>query len=210
MNRVMLMALAAAPLLLAGCGTANQGLESVHQPVVERSDLAFDVATSGYGLAPGEAQRLAGWMASLRLGYGDRVAVDDPASGNGGGVREAVAAEAARYGMLVSDEVPITAGEIAPGSARIIISRMTASVPGCPDHSRVAGIDFEGHSSSNFGCANNTNLAAMVARPEDLVRGMPGSDVTDPMVSDKAIRVFRGATPTGSGGLKTESSKGGQ
>ncbi|URW75982.1 CpaD family pilus assembly protein [Sphingomonas donggukensis] len=202
-----ILAMTASALALAACGTPNRGLESVHQPVVERADYAFDVATSGGGLAPGEADRLAGWMSSLRLGYGDRVAVD---TGNGEvAVRDDVATQAARYGLLVSDDVPITTGVVARGTARVVVSRMRASVPTCPDHSRVSGIEFEGNTQSNYGCAINSNLAAMVARPEDLVRGQPGTSVSDPATGYKAIESLRKAAPTGAGGLKSETTKGG-
>ncbi|MGN6620411.1 MAG: pilus assembly protein CpaD, partial [Sphingomonas sp.] len=51
--RSSILAMLAPTLLLAGCGgTVNRGLESVHQPVVSRSDYAFDVNTGGDGLAP--------------------------------------------------------------------------------------------------------------------------------------------------------------
>lgn len=204
-RKTIAMMMAAPALLLGGCGTVNRGVESVHQPVIDRTDVAFDVATSGDRLAPGEAQRLAGWMSSLRVGYGDRVSVDDPA-GPGGGVRDAVAREAARFGLLVSDDVPPTVGQIAPGTARVVISRMSASVPGCPDHSRVSGIEFNGNSWSNYGCGVNSNLAAMVARPEDLVLGQPGVG-NDAAVSFKAIETLRKATPTGAAGLPAISSR---
>lgn len=201
-----ILALVAPALLLGGCGTVNRGVESVHQPVVQRTDLAFDVATSGGVLAPGESERLAGWLSSMRLGYGDRISVDDP---NGGyGVRDVVATQAARYGMLLSDEIPVTNAPIAAGTARVIVSRMTASVPGCPDNSRVHGIEFEGNSGSNYGCATNSNLAAMVARPEDLVRGVSGG-TPDAATSFKAIESFRRAAPSGGGGntVKGEGTK---
>ena len=200
-----LMMLAPAVLLTA-CGTANRGLESVHQPVVERSDFTFDIATSGGDLASGEAQRLAGWLSSLRLSYGDRIAVDNGGDDN---VRDAIATQASRYGLLLSDEAPITTGAVTPGTARIVVSRMRASVPGCPDYSRVAGVDLNQNTWSNQGCAVNSNLAAMVARPEDLVRGQPGSGTTDVATSFKAIDSMRKAPPTGANGLKAESTKGG-
>lgn len=202
-----LFAMVAAPaLLLGGCGTANRGLESVHQPVVERSDMAFDVATGADGLAPGEDVRLAGWLASLRLGYGDRVSVDDPAAS--AGVRDAVGLQAARFGLLVADNAPVTAGTIEPGTARIVVSRMRAGVPGCPDHSRVGGVDFNANTWSNYGCGVNSNLAAMVARPEDLVRGQPGADSGDTARSFKAIDAFVKARPTGADGLPQVSTRG--
>ena len=84
---------------------------------------------------------------------------------------------------------------------------MRASVPGCPDHSRMTGIEFEGNTNSNYGCAVNSNLAAMIARPEDLVRGQPGAPTADPAVSYKAIDQLRKAPPTGAAGLKVESTK---
>ena len=146
-KRSILIASALAPALLLGaCGTPNRGLETVHQPVVARTDYVFDVGSSGNGLAPGEAQRLAGWMAGLRLGYGDRVSVDDP-SGSGSGVRDDVQTQLARYGLLVSETAPPTNSPIAPGMIRVVVSRMKATVPGCPDFSRVSGIEYEGNMS---------------------------------------------------------------
>ena len=216
-KRTRLIATGLAPALLMsacttvgpGSGTQNRGLESVHQPVVSRSDYALDVAASGNGLAPGEEQRLAGWMGSLRLGYGDQVAIDDP-NPIGSAVRDDVSRQVARYGLLVSDEAPLTNAPVTPGMVRIVVSRMTATVPGCPDFSRVRGPDFEGHTGSNQGCAVNSNLAAMVASPTDLVRGQAGSGVTDTATSGKAIDLYRKAAPTGGGGttIKTESAKG--
>lgn len=206
LKRTALLATALAPALLLGAcgGTLNRGLESVHQPVVSRSDYVFDVNTNGTVLAPGEQQRLAGWMASLRLGYGDRISVDDP-NPYGSGVRDQVSAEVAHYGLLLSDDRPVTGAPVPEGSVRIVVTRMKASVPGCPDFSRVSQPEFNSNTSSNQGCAINANLAAMVANPADLVRGQPGADADDTLTSSKAINTYRNAVPTGSGGLKSDS-----
>lgn len=200
--------LLAPALLLSACGTYNGGVDSVYQPVVARNDYVLDLATAGYALAPGEPQRLAGWMQSLRLGYGDRVSVDD--GGDGSTARAQVAAEAGRYGVLLSDKAPTTVGQIAPGTVRVIVTRMTASVPGCPDYSRVYQPDFSSSTSSNYGCATNGNLAAMVADPADLVRGAPGSPTSDATTGTKAVKALREAVPSGAGGstLKSESAGG--
>jgi pilus assembly protein CpaD len=190
---------------LAGCqGTQNRGLESIHQPVVERTDYAFDVAVTPGGLAPGEAGRLDGWLSSLRLGYGDRVAID-AASTDVGPARAVVRHEVARYGVLLSDAAPVTPSPVTPGTLRVVVSRMRASVPGCPDHSKIATIDFEGNTDSNFGCALNSNLAAMVARPEDLIHGRSDGDVVDSAVATKAIETFRKMPNTGQQELKSQS-----
>jgi len=82
---------------------------------------------------------------------------------------------------------------------------MKATVPGCPDFSRVSQPEFNSNTSSNQGCAINSNLAAMVANPADLVRGQPGADTSDDVSSLKAIDTFRKAVPTGAGGLKSDS-----
>lgn len=208
-KRTLLLAVGSA-VLLAGCsGTQNRGLESVHQPIVSRADYAFDVGAGPGGLAPGEGQRLGGWMASLRVGYGDRIAIDDPSRDPD--TRSDVAAAAARYGLLVSEDAPVTAAPIAPGTVRVVVSRARAYVPGCPDYSRVRQPDYEAHTSSTQGCAINSNLAAMVASPTDLVRGEPSAGY-DPAVGTRAINSFRQAAPTGGGGtaVRSESAGGGR
>lgn len=186
-------------VLLAACGTDNRGLESVHQPVVERTDYAIDVATAPEGLRAGEAQRLDGWMGAIRIGFGDRVAIDDP-NGAGRRVRDDVQSVAARYGLLVAEEVPVTGAPVAPGTVRIVVSRSRAFVPGCPDMSRVNDPNFNVHTGSDYGCASNSNLAAMVANPADLVRGAQGASDSDGSTGARAINARQRAVPTGGGG----------
>lgn len=198
---------AALALSLGGClGTKNRGVESVHQPVVERTDYALDLRAEGGGLAGGEQARLAGWLDAMRLGYGDRVSVDD--GGLNPGARAEVGGVVAGYGLLLADEAPMSAAPVQPGAVRVVVSRMRASVPGCPDWSRDSSVELEAHASSNFGCAINANLAAMAANPGDLVRGSNGTIVGDPAVSTKAIQTYRKAANTGAGGLKAESAGG--
>jgi pilus assembly protein CpaD len=192
-------------LAVSACGgTNNRGLESVHQPVVARTDYVFDVNASGGGLSGEENRRLAGWFQSLRLGYGDRVSVDSSNAYGDQGARDSVAALAARYGLLLDDAAPVTAGEIGPGNVRVIVSRMSASVPGCPDWSRPSAPNFNAHGMSNYGCATNSNLAAMIANPEDLVSGQVGNPVSSVVSASKAIKTYREAPSTGKDGLKAE------
>lgn len=207
---MQLKSIAAAGLLLglgACMGTENRGLESVHQPVVRRSDFAIDLATAGGGtaLAAGERDRLEGWFRSIGLSFGDRVAIDDPNGMQGG--RSDVTSLLSGRGMALTGVAPVTAGQVAPGTVRVVVSRATASVPGCPDWSRPSAPDFNNNAGSNFGCASNAALAAMVADPIDLVQGRdPATPDSD--TSAKAVRTYRAAPATGSQGLKAESSKG--
>lgn len=197
-------------LALGGCAgmTAknNNMIESIHQPVVERTNYTLDLATGSGGLSVPEQRRLANWFEALDLRYGDRIAIDDPLSS--GATRAAVEAVAARHGILLSDGAPVTPGYVNAGTARVVVSRSTATVPGCPDWSKNSEFALMNETSSNFGCAVNGNLAAMVANPEDLVRGASMTGQTTVMSSNKAIDTYREAKPTGSGGLKETSSRG--
>ena len=198
-------------LALGGCGASTyRGLEPLNQPVVTRGDYLFDVATTGRGLSPVERQRLAGWMGSLRLGYGDKVTIDDPVGDPA--ARDDVANVVARYGLLLSDERPVTSAAVTPGTIRVVITRMHADVPTCPDYTHMEQPEFESATSSDFGCAVNTNLARMVANPADLVRGQVGSETSDTASATKAIAAFRAATPSGGGGatVKSDSTGGGK
>jgi pilus assembly protein CpaD len=210
MHARTLFAIAALGLTVAGCGTQNRGLESVHQPVVSRTDYVIDVATGYDGLADGEVQRLDGWFDSLKLGYGDRIAVDGGGRGTSGVARDAIAAAAARYGLLLDENAPIMPGAIAPGALRIVVSRTKATVPGCPDWSRTANPNFDQHSGSNYGCGVNSNLAAMIADPQDLIQGREAGSVSDAAAGNKAIKSFRDRKPTGDQGLQQQGTRNSQ
>ena len=182
----------------------NRSLYSTKQPVVERTHYTFDVATSGDSVPVSEQRRLDGWFDTMDLRYGDRISVDDPT--NSPGVRAAVANLAGRYGLIVADAAPPTEGFINPGQARVVLSRTSASVPGCPDWSTRSDINYNNGTYANYGCAVNSNMAAMVANPEDLVRGQKGSGETVILSSNKAIDSYREKAPTGTQGLSEVSS----
>jgi len=195
---------------LAGCGhvagreDAKRGVEPVNVPVVTRQDLAFDAATPDGTLGSIESARLDGWFRGMDLGYGDSVYVTGPYATS---ARADVAAVAGRYGLLVKEGGPVLPGMIAPGATRIVVSRTRASVPNCPNWSEPSQPNYNNHSMSNFGCAVNANLAAMIGNPEDLVHGREGTGVIDSMASTKAIESYRAQKPTGEGGLKDISTK---
>ena len=205
MRAIKLLPFLALSVLTACGGTENRGLESVHQPVVHRTDYVYDVPANG--LTATNRNQLDGWFQTLRVGYGDKIAID----GADAGSRRDIQALAARYGLLLDSTAPVTAGEIVPGQVRVVVSRTVAEVPGCPDWSRKSQPEFNANSMSNYGCAINSNLAAMVANPEDLVRGRADNSVTDATTGGRAIKELRKAVPTGGGGalLKNESTRNG-
>jgi pilus assembly protein CpaD len=209
MRTILIAALAAPALMMGGCGTLNRGVDSIKQPVVSRTDYVFDAQSTTAGLAPGETERVAGWLASMRLHYGDQIAVDDP-NPYDSRARAQVAAIVSSYGLRLTDRAPITNAPMAAGMVRVVVSRTIATVPGCPDFTRSGSSEFEGSTTSNFGCASNASLAAMIADPLDLVRGQTGNGTADPITSGRAIENYRKAAPTGAGGtaVKAESAGG--
>lgn len=195
-------------IALSGCGgmATNGGLESVKQPIVERTNYTFDVSVGAGGLPISEQQRLDDWFDTMDLRYGDRVAIDDPMMG--GATRDAVAKIAGRRGILLQEGAPVTPGYVQPGSVRVVLTRSSASVPGCPDWSARSDMNYNNATHPNFGCAINSNLAAMIANPEDLIKGQAGTGETVVSTSNKAISSYRDQTPSGEGGLKAPSTSG--
>jgi pilus assembly protein CpaD len=72
----------------------------------------------------------------------------------------------------------------------VIVTRSTASVPGCPNwEDPLVGAPEQ--TSTNYGCATNTNLARMIADPNDLVRGQTADQPRDFSTGVKPIRTHR-------------------
>ncbi len=197
-------------LALAGCGgmPTNRQLESVHQPVVERTNYTLDVSAGPGGLSLPEQRRLAGWFEAMDLRYGDRISIDDPLHSSAN--HSAIEAVASRFGMLVGEDAPVTPGYVNAGTVRVIVTRSSASVPSCPDWSAKSDTNLGNATSSNYGCATNSNIATMVADPEHLIRGANSTGRTVVMSSTKAIDSYREAKPTGEQGLKQDSTQQGK
>ena len=184
---------------LAGCGhkpydIPDRGLESVNVPVVARTDYVFDAAAPDGSLAAYEAARLNAWFAGLNLGYGDRIYADGPYAS---GARSDVAQIVGNYGLMVTEGAPVSTGAVGPGAVRVIVSRMRASVPNCPNWSVPAQPNSQNRSMSNFGCSVNSNLAAMVANPQDLLNGREGPAASDGVDGAKAVNLYRDWPLTG-------------
>jgi pilus assembly protein CpaD len=204
MKRAPSLAAIALGLALAGCGPVNRGVATVHQPVVTRADYTLDVGVDANGLRYGEERRLTAWFDSLNVGYGDRISIDDPAPA--AGHRNAVGEVASQYGLLVDRTPPVTQGAVPPGTIRVIITRSTAEVPNCPDWRRDSHPEFEASTTSNFGCAANSNLAMMVANPQDLIVGQAGSPTRDARSVTKSVKTYRDYVPTGVSGTVEKAS----
>lgn len=190
-HRPLSAALALATCLsLAACGgmPSNRGLYSVNQPVVARSTVALDVTTSANGLPVAEQRRVASWFEAMDLRYGDKVSVEDPLGR--AEVRASVGELAGKHGLLLAESTPVTSGEIQPGQARVVIVRSRASVPNCPNWEGKSDATLGNGISPGYGCAINGNLAAMVANPEDLIKGQKGAADTYINTSNTTINAY--------------------
>ncbi len=168
--RAKLILTASLALALAGC-VGNTSMYSTNQPVVQRTNYMLDVNVGGGGVSSFERDRIAEWFDAIKLDFGDRVSLDYGNSFADGSVKASVADIAADHGVLITEAAPVTAGDVTPGTVRIVVTRSSASVPDCPNWSKTTESNYNSATSANYGCATNGNLAAMVADPEDLVRG---------------------------------------
>jgi pilus assembly protein CpaD len=207
MRKFALLLLASA---IAGCTapgtrpTADRGLDSVNQPVLDRATYALDIAAPGGIVPPQEIGRLNGWFQSLDLGYGDSIFVDGAYADT---ARAQIADAANAYGMMILPAAPVTAGVVPANTVRVIVTRTRAEVPNCPNWSRPSQPNMMNRTMPNYGCATNSNYAAMVADPQDLFHGREGTGVGDTETAAKAVGLYRRSEPTGTKGLQDISTK---
>ncbi|HEY5713212.1 MAG TPA: CpaD family pilus assembly lipoprotein [Allosphingosinicella sp.] len=215
---IKLAAVSALALAAAGCSTqppgpltpaSNFGMYSLHQPVVEHTNYVFDVSAGPNGVSPAEQERLAAWFQSINVRYGDHVTIDQPRGYESARARQDVARVAGDFGLLISaDGAPVTEGDVPAGVVRVVASRASAHVDNCPQYGD-PGIESPVRTGTNYGCATNSNLAAMVANPDDLVHGQEGSGRDSSVVAGRAIRVYRDRVPTGTQPLPTTTTRAG-
>jgi pilus assembly protein CpaD len=132
-----------------------------------RRELTF--ATGSAYLTPGELRRLDGWVLSGSIRPADRVTI--AAAGPPGLAQQRAAAisrELLRYGIVTQT---LALDAIPANQAIVSVGRYAVTLPTCPNWSQSLSYDFGNAFSSNYGCANATNLGLMVASPADLVSG---------------------------------------
>ena len=196
---------------LAACNSSsiNPSLNSVHKPGVSIERLAHSVRFEPDGsLSAAQALALEGFLKDNRVGYGDRLNIDDPNIIGQEARFAAIAAIVGKAGLLLDRTAAIPAGSAAaPGSVQLVVTRGQVVMPNCPDWR--GGLDHEVTMStrSNYGCAANRNLAAMVADPNDLQQGRTHSGV-DAETITKAIDAWRQAPPSSQEGLQDVSATG--
>lgn len=211
-------AVSAIALAAAGCSTQPRGpltpttnfsVYSLHQPVVEHTNYVFDVNGGAGGVSGAELDRLAAWFQSIDIRYGDHVTIDQPRGHESSRARQDVARVAGAFGLLISaDGAPVTPGDVPPGVIRVVASRASAHVDGCPQWTDPS-VESPIRTASNYGCSINSNLAAMIANPDDLVHGQEGTSRDSAAVAGRAIRVYRDRVPSGTQPLPSATTRSG-
>jgi pilus assembly protein CpaD len=170
--KIRLYPIAFALLLgLAACVTEYSKGEAPAALQVDGAQSRVEIAFAGGSdrLSPGEARRLDGLVLAGNIRPADRVAI--AAAGPPALAERRVAAisgELLRYGIVAST---LTLDTVPADRAIVSVGRYAVTLPSCPNWSQSLSYEFTNAFSSNYGCANTTNLGLMVASPADLVSG---------------------------------------
>jgi pilus assembly protein CpaD len=163
----------AGPLLLglAACVTEYSKSEAPAALQVDGAQSPVEIAFAGGSdrLSPGEARRLDGLVLAGNIRPADRVLI--AASGPPGLAERraaAISSELLRYRIVAST---VALDTVPANRAIVSVGRYTVTLPACPNWSQSLSYEFTNAFSSNYGCANTTNLGLMVASPADLVSG---------------------------------------
>ena len=134
-----------------------------------RREIAF-AAGSAY-LPAGEVRKINQWVLDGSIRPADRVQI---AVAGPPGLAErraaAISSELLRYGIVATT---LALDALPANHAIVSIGRYAVTLPSCPNWSQSLRWEFTNAFTSNYGCANTTNLGLMVASPADLASGRP-------------------------------------
>ena len=179
--------IATAALLLAACGAqGTRDLGDTHDPIIADRMLRQQeipvVRETGEPTSDG-LEALDGFLARMGAGYGDRIAI----AGGTAQARRAVVRHLRLRGFFRSRDM----GRGAAGTLRVELSRIVLTPPACGDWSDTAEPDHANLPPRNFGCANQSNLARMLADPHDLFSPDSGPYAGDGQRQAAAIGALR-------------------
>ena len=179
----LLRILAVGSMLVAGsCSVANDGNTISedgarnHPIAVEPSyrDLKVQYAGGADGLSAADAAKFDAFVADYRVHGNGSLGISVP---SGAGSRAAITffGERAALSGISRDKILVTTREAGNADPRVDVSYIayTAHTQACGDWSEDEALTIENHTSKNFGCSVQQNIAAMVADPRDLLG--PGS-----------------------------------
>lgn len=167
--------------LLAGCGPTlvRSDLELRHEPT-------FHTVTDHVWIEPGVAGQADLDLLLARNGarYGDRLVISAPP--------ETVRALQDRYAMTGIRVIAAPDDDWSRnGQYRATFTRLVVTPPNCGDWSDGDTESADNKPSSHWGCAQTSNLARMVADPNDLIAGRSDETAYNTDADIVAVRAYR-------------------
>ncbi|HTZ78250.1 MAG TPA: CpaD family pilus assembly lipoprotein [Stellaceae bacterium] len=195
MKTRLIILLAIASAALAACDSTPDEWTSTQAPRQLRVDFqrlthATAFPSGSAQLAQGERDSLLGFLHSAEVSPDDTIyleaADEDKLSNNR---VSALVRDLSRKGYSLA-MLPAKRDAIPPDSLLVVVERYVVTPPDCPNWTKSPNGDHENAVSSDFGCANLTNLGLMVADPRDLVMGRDLGPA-DAEVTSLAIQRYR-------------------
>ncbi len=175
-------------LAVAGCTppasewTPAEAPKDLHVDYVKLRHVAT-FAPSANKLSQDESEKLAYFLDTAEATPDDRIYFEPSAGDPMATARIAQLAHDLSRRGLGAATLPAVATTGSPNHMNIYIERYVVRPPDCPNWTKPAAGDHSNTVSSNYGCADATNLSLMVADPRDLLTGRP----LDPPRGDAAL-----------------------
>lgn len=164
---------------LSACGPTQ-----IRSDVELRREPVFDTVTDTQEIAPGLAGDTALDLLLARNGarYGDRLIVTASPD-----IRDGLRRRLTGTGIRVLPAPEGTVAQGAPYTATFV--RLVVTPPSCGDWSDDA--DYDNKPGAHWGCSQVSNLARMVADPNDLLAGREATAPHNTEADTLAIRAYR-------------------
>lgn len=180
-------------LLLGACsqqGYYTNGAE-LERNIVTMVRLAHPVSAEQDGaidLSQDSLANLESFTTTNEVGYGDVILFDQGADVPAGRI-DALAAWFLRQGVTVGENNGVFGAMPSAGSVMVYVERYTVTAPDCQRWSETSVSNPNNAPGQPFGCTSQSNLAAMVANPRDLVTGERAG--ANPDATRKAVKAYR-------------------
>lgn len=171
-----------AAVLVAGSCTTNfhKDADNFDDPVanhpitVEPSYQSIKVSYSGGALAPADAPKLEAFLNGYRQHGNGKIAISVPAGANMQQTVVALGNQINEMGIS-RDRILVASRDAGTGGSQVELNYISyqARTSDCGDWSEDLFYTAENRTASNFGCANQHNIAMMVADPRDLIEPRP-------------------------------------
>ena len=150
-----------------------------HPITVEPSYQSIKVSYNGSTLAPADVPKLEAFLADYRQHGNGKIAISVPASANMQQTVVALANQINEMGIS-RDRILVASRDAGTGGSQVELNYISyqARSTECGNWSEDLAYTADNTTAANFGCANQHNMAMMVADPRDLLgpRAMDGSN----------------------------------